>query len=189
MAVLGGSRVAGTTPYAWPYDGDLGAEGTAVLVIAPAAPWPFEMDDAALSRAAEVASAVESAGGAVISLLTAPPPAHDAGPAPVGLPRGSITIESAGVDGFYGSSLEPTLRGAGISRLVLVGLGAETSIHSTMRTANDMGYECLYVADACVPYDASLAPHAVSSIEMSGGIFGAVGTAAAVVAAMTGRNQ
>jgi len=184
---LGGVRIAGTTPYPWPYDGDLGGAGTAVLVVSPAAPWPGELDESVLVAVAEVASAIEQAGGAVISLSTAPPPASPEGGPPVGLPTGKHSFASAGVDGFYGSGLEAHLRANRIERLVLVGLGAETSIHSTMRTANDMGLECLYVADACQPYDAALAPHAVSMIEMSGGIFGAVATASAVVAAFTGR--
>lgn len=184
---LGGVRVADTTPYPWPYDGDLGGAGTAVLVVSPRGPWPGVVDESVLVAAAEVASAIATAGGAVISLHTAPPPSQSEGEPPVGLPTGKHTFVSQGIDGFYGSGLEAHLRAAQFLRLVLVGLGAETSIHSTMRTANDMGFECLYVADACQPYDAALAPHAVSMIEMSGGIFGAVATADAVVAAFTGR--
>jgi len=180
-----GVRVADTTPYPWPFDGDLGASSTAVLVVSP--PWDGPVDSAVLVAASEVAAAIEAAGGSVISLHTAPPPAF-AGPGhSVGLPEGKHRFDSHGIDGFYGSGLEAHLRAAGAKRLVLVGLGAETSVHSTMRTANDMGFECLYVADACQPYEPQLAAHAVSMIEMSGGIFGAVGTADAVVAAFTGR--
>lgn len=123
----------------------------------------------------------------MITLHTAPPPSLTAPGHSVGLPAGKHTFSAQGIDGFYGSGLEAHLRATGAVRLVLVGLGAETSIHSTMRSANDMGFECLYVADACQPYDAALAPHAVSMIEMSGGIFGAVGTADAVVAAFAER--
>ncbi len=54
-----------------------------------------------------------------------------------------------------------------------------------MRDANDRGYECLLVLDACVPIDPDLVTASVSSIEMSGGIFGAVGTSADVIAALT----
>jgi nicotinamidase-related amidase len=50
-----------------------------------------------------------------------------------------------------------------------------------MRSANDRGYECLLVIDACAAYDLALIAPSVSMIEMSGGIFGAVGTAAAVL--------
>ena len=57
-------------------------------------------------------------------------------------------------------------------------------MHSTMRSANDRGYECLLVVDACAPLDPDLVPPAISMVEMSGGIFGAVGTTAPVLAAL-----
>ncbi len=186
---LGGVRVADTTPYAWPYDGDLGGSATAVLVIQPSSPWPGSMDEVACVAAGEVARAVETAGGQVLSLCTAPPPSHVQGSPAPGLPAGKEAFVSSGVDGFFASGLEAHLRRTGVKRLVLVGLGSETSIHSTMRTANDMGFECLFVADACQPYDPTLTPHTISMIEMSGGIFGAVGTASAVAAAFSERNQ
>jgi nicotinamidase-related amidase len=188
-ANLGGVHVADTTPYPWPYDGDLAGAGTAVLVIQPACPWPGAVDQSVLVAAAEVTAAVEAAGGAVITLHTAPPPSHAEGGPDSGLPAGKHHFTSEGIDGFYGNGLEAHLRRESISRLILVGLAAETSIHSTMRTANDMGYECLFVRDACQGYAPELAGNTVSIIEMSGGIFGAVGTADAVVAAMTGRKD
>ena len=68
--------------------------------------------------------------------------------------------------------------------LLLVGLGLETTVHSTMRSANDRGYECLLVVDACAPLDPDAVPNAVSMVEMSGGIFGAVGLTDPVLAAL-----
>ena len=94
-------------------------------------------------------------------------------------------VSSEGVDGFFGGPLESTLRQAGIARLILVGAWLETSVHSTMRTANDMGFECLLVVDACAPGDETLVANSVSMIEMSGGIFGAVGSSADVLAAIS----
>ena len=67
---------------------------------------------------------------------------------------------------------------------MLCGQWLETGVHSTIRSANDRGYECLLALDACIPYDPDLAPAARSQIEMSGGIFGAVGDTAAVLAAL-----
>lgn len=186
---LGDARVADTTPYAWPYDGNLDARGTAVLVIQPECPWPSAVEESVIAHVAEVVASVRAAGGRVLSLHTAPPPSHTQGGASPTLPDGEQTFVSAGIDGFYGTALEARLRTLGVSRLIIVGLGAETTIHSTMRTANDMGYECLFVADACAPYDPTLQPHTVSMIEMSGGIFGAVGTAQAVIAAFSSRSQ
>ncbi len=53
-----------------------------------------------------------------------------------------------------------------------------------MRSANDRGYECLLVVDACAPLDPDLVAPATSMVEMSGGIFGAIGTTDPVLAAL-----
>ncbi len=94
-------------------------------------------------------------------------------------------VAAAGIDAFFGSPLDPVLRSLGTDLLLLVGLGLETTVHSTMRSANDRGYECLLVVDACAPLDPDAVPNAVSMVEMSGGIFGAVGLTDPVLAALT----
>jgi len=93
-------------------------------------------------------------------------------------------LDAAGVDGFYGSPLDDRLRRLGRDQLLLCGAWLETGVHSTMRSANDRGYECLLVLDACDAYDATLVAASRSQIEMSGGIFGAVGLQADVHAAL-----
>ena len=93
----------------------------------------------------------------------------------VGLIPGAVGVTASGVDGFYGGPLGPLLRRDGVDQLLLAGFGLEATVHSTMRTANDAGLECLAVVDACVALDPELTPRTVSMIEMSGGIFGAVG--------------
>jgi hypothetical protein len=133
-----------------------------------------------LDRAAVVATTVAAAGGIVIRVATR---TRTAGPATSVEWGESHGVESQGIDGFFGSALEPLLRRLGIERLVLVGSWLETSVHSTMRTANDMGFECLLVVDACVAGDQALVSPSVSMIEMSGGIFGAVGHTVDVIAA------
>ena len=190
MTNLGGgaTHVLDTTPYAWPFDGNLAGPATAVLVVYPRGPvGPAVGAD---SNAAEVVTAIRAAGGAVVHVSTAPPRSEhatcDAPPVPV--TTADAAIAATGIDGFYGSGLDAHLRVLGATRLILVGRGTETCLHSTMRSANDRGYECLLVADACTPYDPTLTAAAVSMIEMSGGIFGAVGTARAVVAAYTPRS-
>lgn len=192
MAILasGPRHVAGTTPYPWPYDGDLAGQATAVLVVQPrGGSWP-EQGEAAVGQAArEVAAAVRAAGGAVVSVTTAPPGSLPEGAVSRQLPSGDLDVRSEGIDGFYGSPLDALLRARGLHRLLLVGLGTETCVHSTMRSANDRGYECLLVRDACLAHHPELDPRSISMIEMSGGIFGAVGTAEAVVAALTPRSD
>ncbi len=180
----GAATVAATTPYAWPFDGDLSPSGTAVLVVSPATvAWPSGVAASFADAGVEVVRALSAGGVRVISVVTK---RRTASPHPISTAfTPDITISSPGIDGFYASQLEDFLRGARITRLVLVGHGLETSVHSTMRSANDRGFECLLVADACEPLDPSLAAASVSMIEMSGGIFGAVGTSAAVIAAFS----
>lgn len=183
-------HVAETTPYAWPWNGVLDATRSAVLLVE--APGPSAgVDRSSVRNAEAVVAGLRRAGGVAIRVRTrrtfsAPPFGGDA-PASAAEGTGWIptdaTISSQGVDGFYGGPLETVLRRARIERLLLVGAWLETSVHSTMRSANDMGFECLLVVDACAPGDEALVANSVSMIEMSGGIFGAVGTTARVLEA------
>ncbi|MDC7122936.1 cysteine hydrolase [Cellulomonas fimi] len=181
-------HVSGTTPYPWPYDGDLSGPGTALLVVLPSEdglPGPVDAQVRALG------AAMRSAGGSVLLVRAAAPsvvaPDDAATPAGTTPPDdlADVALDAGGIDAFYASDLDLVLRTRGVRRLVLAGVGLETCVHSTMRDANDRGYECLLVVDACVPVDPDLVAAAVSSVEMSGGIFGAVGRTAAVVAALT----
>ena len=175
-------HVTGTTPYPWPFDGDLRGPGTALLVVLPVG-----VDPPATTE--PLAAAVRAVGGTVVVVrTTAPAPGGDRAPgipSEAAAPVADLDLTAGGVDGFYASDLDLVLRTGRVRRLLLAGVGLETCVHSTMRDANDRGYECLLVLDACEPIDPSLVAASVSSIEMSGGIFGAVGTVAAVVDALT----
>ena len=183
--------VNATTPYPWPYDGDLGGEGTALVVVLTADAGPSSQVIA--PQVESLADAVRAVGGVVIVVrTTAPPPGGSRPRWPVtrstalpGLLVPDIDMVAGGIDGYYASDLDIVLRTGRYRRLVLAGVGLETCVHSTMRDANDRGYECLLVIDACVAIDPALTAASVSSIEMSGGIFGAVGLTADVVAALT----
>lgn len=183
-------HVRDTTPYAWPWNGILDAHRTAVLVIE--APDAADIDDERSRHAAVVVATLRRAGAFAIRVVTRHPDRRSgrAGPVPAGYGAGGFgviptddAVEAQGIDGFFGGPLESRLRAAGIERLVLVGVWLETGVHSTMRTANDMGFECLVVVDACRPGDEEIVANSVSMIEMSGGIFGAVGVTARVVEA------
>lgn len=187
-------HVSRTTPYPWPYDGDLDGRGTALVVLAPGASAGASPEVAA--AIGSLARAVQGNGGPVV-VATTRLPARIGQPGPA---AGSLTpldlldlldgeapnrvVDAGGLDAFYASDLDLVLRTSGIRRLLLVGCGLETAVHSTLRDANDRGYECLLVLDACFAVDPSLTPASVSMIEMSGGIFGAVGLTADVLDAM-----
>lgn len=185
------AHVAGSTPYPWPWNGDLIGSGTGVVIVLPAG--VAAPDAVVLASMHAVATAVRRAGGLVVLVTTRPPGRADArtGARPMLVEPDLVDhhIESGGVDGFFGSRLDALLRSASIERLILVGAGLETCVHSTMRSANDRGYECLLVTDAVAAYDPDLVRASVSMIEMSGGIFGAVARADAVTAAFEGETR
>ena len=182
--------VHGTTPYPWPYDEGLARDRTALVVLGWNDTWwdRCQAPDHVVATIDRLAAAV-----ALVVVVDQPQPSrtrparHDS----CGLPgqhvrpvNGAVTVSAAGIDGFYGGPLDAVLRAAGCDLLLLAGLGLETTVHSTMRSANDRGYECLLVIDACASSDTGLVPAAISMVEMSGGIFGAVGDSDAVLVAL-----
>ena len=178
--------VAGTTPYPWPYDGALSPERTALIVAGWNDEWWARCHDpaAVVDRIRRLAESVDT----VITIDHAGPSrsrrSFDPTAGSVPSIAGSSVVTAAGIDAFYGSPLDPVLRSRRTDLLLLVGLGLETTVHSTMRSANDRGFECLLVVDACAPLDPDAVPNAVSMVEMSGGIFGAVGLTDPVLAAL-----
>lgn len=183
-----GLTIEQTTPYSWPYDGNLVPARTALLVVTPSVGPAVEGTQVAGAVAA-IARQLKAVGGTVIQVVTLPPTHRPSNSEATAFPLSDRTIRSQGIDGFYGSSLDPTLRREGLDQLLLAGAGLETCIHSTMRSANDRGYECLLVLDACLPYDHTLIASARSQVEMSGGIFGAVGSTDHVLAALAAHEE
>jgi biuret amidohydrolase len=177
-------------PYPWPYDGEVVPHRLAIVVAGAQAAWADRSIRAgevgAVVRA--VCGAARTAGAAVVHLRHAAPAPRPSGlpPAPgapgwdlVSPPEpGDLVVDAGGVDGFCASPLDGLLRSRGITHLVMVGWGAEAAVDSTLRSANDRGYECLVLTDAVAPFDSELGAHALSSVTMSGGIFGALGTSA-----------
>ena len=173
------SFVAGTVPYAWPYHGELGGSRLALVLTGWDEGWRGRCVDAttAIECCRALAAAVRAAGGLVVTV------SHWFSSA---LPCDGRRehVPSSGVDGFHGGPLDDVLRQSRRSDLLVAGLGLEGPIHSTLRSANDRGYECLLVTDASAPLTGDCAESAIHSVTMSGGIFGAVGSTAAVVAAL-----
>ncbi len=182
-AADGATFVAGTEPYPWPYDGALVPAHLALVLAGWDDNWATRAHEPQSARAAclELALAVEAYGGLVFSI------AHGAGTDPStgpALPVEAIAVVAAGIDAFHGSPLDALLRRAGRTHLLVAGFGLEGPVHSTLRSANDRGFECLLVTDACAALVPELAAPAAHTVTMSGGIFGAVGTAAAVLASL-----
>lgn len=176
------THVPATEPYRWPYDGCLDGDRLALVLAGWDESWrdrarPEELATTAAAVAA-LAAAVSSTGGLVVAVAhggaTALPPATTP----------SVAVDAAGLDGFWGGPLEPLLRRTGRTHLLVAGHGLEGPVHSLLRSANDRGFECLLVTDACSALTADCRPAAASMVCMSGGIFGAVGTSNHVLTAL-----
>jgi nicotinamidase-related amidase len=97
---------------------------------------------------------------------------------------GDIVISKPGKGAFYATPLGEILRLRGITHLLFGGVTTEVCVQTTMREANDRGYDCLLVEDATESYFPAFKQAAIEMIRAQGGIVGWTAPSSAVLSAL-----
>ena len=87
-------------------------------------------------------------------------------------------IDKPGKGAFFATDLHAILQNRGIPQLVVTGVTTEVCVNTTVREANDRGYDCLVVADCCGSYFPEFHEMGLRMIAAQGGIFGWVAPSA-----------
>jgi biuret amidohydrolase len=99
---------------------------------------------------------------------------------------GEVVITKPGKGAFHATNLTEELSGRGITHLIVTGVTTEVCVQTTMREANDRGYECLLVEDGTGSYFPEFKRAALAMITAQGGIVGWTAPAKTVIEALPG---
>jgi biuret amidohydrolase len=97
---------------------------------------------------------------------------------------GEPVVDKPGKGAFFDTDLLGILRNRGIKTMVVCGVTTEVCVHTTVREANDRGFECIVPSDCTGSYFPEFKRVALEMIKAQGGIFGWVSTSEKVVAAL-----
>ena len=108
---------------------------------------------------------------------------HDIIPELYPLP-GEPVVDKPGKGAFHATDLEKILANRGITQLLVCGVTTEVCVSTTVREANDRGFDCLCVEDCCASYFPDFHTSALAMIVAQGGIFGWVAPSAPLIEAL-----
>ena len=137
---------------------------------------------AKLSRCPAIGTTLDSTRGRV---LVSGEPGNAIVDAVAPLP-GELCVHKPGKGAFWNTKLEDELRGRGVSHLIVTGVTTEVCVQTTVREANDRGYDILVVSDATESYFPHFKASTLEMIVAQGGIVGWTADSAAVLKALAG---
>lgn len=103
--------------------------------------------------------------------------------------EGEAVIDKPGKGSFYATDLECILRANGIATLLVCGVTTEVCVHTTIREANDRGFHCIIIPDACGSFFPEFHDTAVKMVVAQHGIFGSAIPSSKLVEALHSKND
>ncbi|GAA2857516.1 cysteine hydrolase [Pseudonocardia halophobica] len=96
-----------------------------------------------------------------------------------------LVVDKPGKGSFHGTAFGAELEARGVTSLIVTGVTTEVCVHTTVREANDRGYECLVLSDCTGSYFPEFHRVALEMVAAQGGIFGWVADSTALLEALT----